>query len=120
MISSSKTPNSTKPEMSWGAGTKPYNTGWSRREADGWRELWTASLSPAIGHEQAGKRPVLVVSTNPVNQSPADLIFVLPLTCTNRGIPFHIELELLEGGLKPRSYILCDAIRSIIKSNCKQ
>lgn len=78
-------------------------------------EIWTANLNPTRGHEQAGRRPVLIVSTNIFNYGPADLVFVLPLTRTDRGIPFHVPVDPPEGGLKARSYILCDAMRSIAK-----
>lgn len=78
-------------------------------------EIWTANLNPTHGHEQAGNRPVLILSTNTFNHGPADLIFVLPLTTTNRQIPFHLAVTPPEGGLKTTSYILCDAGRSISK-----
>lgn len=78
-------------------------------------EIWAANLNPTRGHEQAGERPVLIISTNIFNHGPADLVFVLPLTRSNRRIPFHIAVEPPEGGLTSRSYILCDALRSISK-----
>jgi mRNA interferase MazF len=78
-------------------------------------EIWLAALDPTRGHEQAGKRPVLIISTDALNHGPADLVFVAPLTRTDRGIPTHIPVDPPEGGLTTRSYILCDAIRSIDK-----
>ncbi len=78
-------------------------------------EIWPANLNPTFGHEQGGQRPVLIVSNNIFNHGPAGLVFVLPLTGTDRGIPVHIPVEPPEGGLTKRSYILCDAIRSISK-----
>jgi mRNA interferase MazF len=78
-------------------------------------EIWLADLNPIRGHEQAGRRPVLIISTDAFNHGPADLVFVLPLTRTNRGIPLHIPVDPPEGGLSARSFILCDAIRSISK-----
>jgi mRNA interferase MazF len=78
-------------------------------------EIWLADLHPARGHEQAGSRPVLIVSTNRFNHGPAELIFVIPLTRTYRAIPFHIPVDPPEGGLRARSYLLCDAMRSISK-----
>lgn len=78
-------------------------------------EIWTADLDPTRSHEQSGKRPVLVVSTDTLNRGPADLVFVLPLTRTNRGIPIHIPIQPPEGGVQATSYILCDALRSISK-----
>ena len=78
-------------------------------------EIWAANLNPTRGHEQAGRRPVLIISTNTFNHGPADLVFILPLTQTNRHIPLHVSVASPEGGLKARSYILCDAGRSIAK-----
>lgn len=78
-------------------------------------EVWLADLNPTRDHEQAGKRPVLVVSTDVFNHGPADLVFVLPLMRTNRGIPIHVPLRPPEGGVSAPSYILCDALRSISK-----
>lgn len=78
-------------------------------------EIWAADLNPTRGHEQAGRRPVLIVSTDAFNHGPADLVFVLPLTRTDRRIPLHVAVDPPEGGLQARSYILCDAARSIAK-----
>ncbi|MCX6046154.1 MAG: type II toxin-antitoxin system PemK/MazF family toxin [Chloroflexi bacterium] len=76
-------------------------------------EIWLANLTPTRGHDQAGERPVLIISTDAFNDGPAGLLFVLPLTRTNRKIPVHIMVDPPEGGLSTRSYILCDALRSI-------
>ena len=76
-------------------------------------EIWVADLSPTRGHEQAGDRPVLILSTNAFNWGPAGLVFVLPLTRTDRRIPVHIPIDPPEGGVSARSFILCDALRSI-------
>ena len=78
-------------------------------------EIWLANLDPTRGHEQAGQRPVLIVSTDTFNHGPADLIIVAPLTRTGRRIPLHVALDPPEGGVSDRSYILCDAVRSIAK-----
>jgi mRNA interferase MazF len=78
-------------------------------------EIWLADLNPTRGHEQAGARPVLIVSTNRFNHGPAGLVFALPLTRTNRRIPVHVPIEPPEGGVTVPSYILCDGLRSIAK-----
>jgi mRNA interferase MazF len=78
-------------------------------------EVWLADLRPTRGHEQSGRRPVLVLSVDRFNAGPADLIVVLPLTSTIRNIPLHVTLEKGDGGVKNRSAILCEAIRSISK-----
>ena len=78
-------------------------------------QIWLADLNPTRGHEQAGQRPVLIVSPNAFNHGPADLVFVLPLTRSHRGIPLHVPVDPPEGGLTARSSVLCDAVRSISK-----
>ncbi|MCY2964712.1 MAG: type II toxin-antitoxin system PemK/MazF family toxin [Planctomycetota bacterium] len=78
-------------------------------------EIWLADLNPVRGHEQAGRRPVLVVSVDPFNRSKADLVVIVPVTSTLRGIPLHVTVEPPEGGLKNPSALLCDAVRSISK-----
>mgnify|MGYP001566171370 CR=1 FL=1 len=78
-------------------------------------DIWLADLNPVRGHEQAGKRPVLIISDNTFNSGPAALVIILPVTSTDRNIPAHIKIFPPEGGLKNNSVILCDAIRSVSK-----
>ncbi len=77
------------------------------------REVWLTDLSPVRGHEQAGGRPVLILSEELFNQGPAGLVIGLPITSTVRGIPSHVEVVPPEGGLKIRSAVLCEGVRSI-------
>ena len=74
-------------------------------------EIWLADLDPTRGHEQAGSRPVMIVSSDMFNHGPARLVFVAPLTRTNRGV--QVPINPPEGGVRARSYVLCDAVRSI-------
>ena len=76
-------------------------------------EIWLADLHPTRGREQSGRRPVLILSVDLFNAGPAELIVVLPVTSTIRDIPLQVTVEKGDGGLKNRSAILCEAIRSI-------
>jgi mRNA interferase MazF len=76
-------------------------------------EIWLADLDPIHGHEQAGTRPVVIISSDMFNHGPARLVFVAPLTRTDRGVPFHVPIDPPEGGVHARSFILCDTVRSI-------
>lgn len=76
-------------------------------------EVWLAELSPTRGHEQAGRRPALVVSEDIFNRGPAGLVIVLPMTSRARGIPSHVPIEPPEGGVDRRTMVLCEAVRSI-------
>jgi mRNA interferase MazF len=76
-------------------------------------EVWTADLDPTFGHEQGGRRPVLIVSVDSFNAGLSGLVVVLPITSRQRPLPLHIPVDPPEGGLRLPSAILCDAIRSI-------
>jgi mRNA interferase MazF len=76
-------------------------------------EIWFADLSPSQGHEQAGRRPVLIVSVDTYNASRAAMVIALPLTSNTRPLLTRVQLRPPEGGLKVASDILCDQIRAI-------
>ena len=76
-------------------------------------EIWMVNLDPTLGHEQAGKRPALVVSDDRFNQSPAGLVVVTPITGTDRGIPAHVRVASKEGGLMKEGLVMADQIRTI-------
>ncbi len=76
-------------------------------------EVWDANLDPVRGHEQARRRPILVVSVDEFNQGPSGLVIVVPLTTKDRRIRSWIAIDPAEGGLKSRSFGMCEAIRSI-------
>ena len=76
-------------------------------------EVWIVNLNPTRGREQRGLRPALVISVDEFNHGPADLVAVLPITGTDRGIPLHTRVDPPEGGLTKTSFILCDQTRTI-------
>ena len=83
-------------------------------------EIWLVDLNPTRGHEQAGRRPGVIVSADLFNSGPAGLVVLVPLTTKEKGIPFHIEIRPPEGGLKQRSYIKCEDVRSVAKERLSQ
>lgn len=70
-------------------------------------------LDPVRGREQAGRRPGLVASVDAFNDSPADLVVILPITTRTKGIPFHVRIVPPEGGVDRESFVKCEDIRSI-------
>ncbi len=76
-------------------------------------DVWDADFSPTRGREEAGRRPALVVSTDPFNHGPAELLVVVPLTGRFKGVPLHVEVTPPEGGLRKRCWIKPEDIRSI-------
>lgn len=76
-------------------------------------EVWNANLDPTRGREQAGKRPVLVISTDRFNDGPADLVVVVPITSKEKGIPWHVSVKAGEGGLRTARYVMCEMLRCV-------
>ncbi|MDP9369356.1 MAG: type II toxin-antitoxin system PemK/MazF family toxin [Chloroflexota bacterium] len=74
-------------------------------------EVWEADFGPTRGREQAGRRPAVIVSVGLLNNGPSGLVFVLPVTTRDRGVPFHVPVRPPEGGLTVPSLILCDQLR---------
>ena len=76
-------------------------------------EIWYGTPDPVIGHEQGGRRPLLVVSDDRFNALPRQMVVVVPLTTTVRNRRFEVVVEPPEANLPQRSSILCDAPRTI-------
>ncbi|MFZ0299406.1 MAG: type II toxin-antitoxin system PemK/MazF family toxin [Candidatus Sulfotelmatobacter sp.] len=75
-------------------------------------EIWLVSLDPTSGHEQRGRRPVLIVSPEPFNRI-TKVPVVLPITSGGRfarmagfGVP-------LAAGTKTTGIIRCDQLRAL-------
>jgi len=64
-------------------------------------------FDPQAGHEQAGRRPALVISNNSFNRY-SSMYMICPITNTNKKHAFHI---LLDDKTKTSGVILCDQAR---------
>ncbi|WP_208024565.1 type II toxin-antitoxin system PemK/MazF family toxin [Amycolatopsis pithecellobii] len=72
-------------------------------------QVWWVDFDPQIGREQAGRRPAVVVGSAFACELPNDLVFVVPCTSKDRGLPFQPRLDSLG---KP-SFAMCDQLKSI-------
>lgn len=79
-------------------------------------DIWLLNLDPTVGREPRGTRPGLVISVDKFNQGPTELVIVLPVTSKKKNTPFHIEIDPPEGGVKTKSFIKCEDIRSVSKN----
>jgi mRNA interferase MazF len=81
-----------------------------------WSIFW-ADLNPVVGSEQAGHRPVLVVSAEEANQA-LPIVAILPLSSYRRGrkvYPTEVFLSVQKTGLSKDSLVLAHQIRTIAK-----
>lgn len=84
-------------------------------------ELYYADLSPVIGSEQGGVRPVLVVQNDIGNKySPTVIAAAVTSKLNKAKLPTHIELSAIEYGLARDSVILLEQIRTIDKKRLKE
>jgi mRNA interferase MazF len=66
-----------------------------------------------VGREQGGIRPAVVVSTDALNEGPAGVLLVVPVTSARRDLPSHVEIEAGESGLDDPSYAKCEDVKSV-------
>jgi mRNA interferase MazF len=76
-------------------------------------EVWLLDLDPIVGHEQAGRRPALVLSADAFNAGGFGLVTVLPITSAARPYPSRVELRPPEGGLAKVSYVIGEQSRTV-------
>ena len=67
------------------------------------------SLNPQAGHEQAGRRPALVLSPANYNGK-VGLVLLCPITNQKKGYPFEVELP---SGLPVTGVVLSDQVKSL-------
>lgn len=79
-------------------------------------EIYYADLSPVVGSEQGGIRPVLVIQNDIGNKySPTVIIAAITSQLSKAKIPTHVELSALEYNLSKDSVVLLEQIRTIDK-----
>ena len=84
-------------------------------------ELYYADLSPVVGSEQGGVRPVLVVQNDVGNKySPTVIAAAVTSKINKAKLPTHIELPSSVFGLQRDSVILLEQIRTLDKRRLKE
>ena len=83
-------------------------------------ELYYADLSPVVGSEQGGIRPVLVVQNDIGNKySPTVIVAAITSQINKAKIPTHIEVGTTFG-LAKNSVLLLEQIRTLDKTRLKE
>lgn len=81
-------------------------------------EVWYADLSPVIGSEQGGFRPILIVQNDVGNKhSPTTIAVPITSRFTKKPLPTHVPL--VGCGLSKDSIALCEQVRTIDKRRLK-
>ena len=84
-------------------------------------DLYYADLSPVVGSEQGGVRPVLIIQNNTGNRfSPTVVASAVTSQLSKARLPTHIELPSGQFGLQKDSVILLEQIRTLDKRRLKE
>lgn len=84
-------------------------------------DIYFADLSPVIGSEQGGYRPVLVIQNDIGNKySPTVIVSAITSQINKARLPTHVELPASVSGLDKDSVILLEQIRTIDKRRLKK
>ena len=84
-------------------------------------DIYYADLSPVVGSEQGGVRPVLIIQNNVGNRySPTVIAAAITSRGTKANLPTHIKLYADNSGLSKDSVVLLEQIRTIDKKRLKE
>lgn len=84
-------------------------------------DIFYADLSPVVGSEQGGTRPVLIVQNNLGNRfSPTVIAAAITSQQTKSNLPTHIKLNSKYCGLPKNSMVLLEQIRTLDKTRLKE
>ncbi len=84
-------------------------------------DIYYADLSPVVGSEQGGVRPVLIVQNDVGNRySPTVIAAAITSQTEKSKLPTHIELDSKNCGLSKDSVVLLEQIRTIDKRRLRE
>lgn len=84
-------------------------------------DIYFADLSPVVGSEQGGMRPVLIIQNDTGNRHSPTVIAAAITSQTGKArLPTHISLSAKSCGLSRDSVILLEQIRTIDKSRLRE
>ena len=84
-------------------------------------DIYYADLSPVVGSEQGGVRPVLIVQNNVGNRfSPTVIAAAITSQQSKAKLPTHIPLYANTSGLAKDSVVLLEQVRTIDKRRLKE
>lgn len=84
-------------------------------------EIYYADLSPVVGSEQGGIRPVLIVQNDVGNRhSPTVIAAAITSQRDKTHLPTHIEIDSASCGLAKDSIVLLEQIRTLDKKRLKE
>lgn len=84
-------------------------------------DIFYADLSPVVGSEQGGIRPVIIIQNDIGNKySPTVIVAAITSQINKAKLPTHVEISSEEYGLNKDSVVLLEQIRTLDKKRLKE
>ncbi|WP_035292365.1 type II toxin-antitoxin system PemK/MazF family toxin [Clostridium sp. KNHs214] len=84
-------------------------------------DIFYADLSPVVGSEQGGVRPVIIIQNDVGNKySPTVIVAAITSQINKAKLPTHVEISSEEYGLNKDSVVLLEQIRTLDKRRLKE
>lgn len=84
-------------------------------------DIYYANLSPVVGSEQGGHRPVLIIQNDVGNKySPTVIVAAITSQISKAKLPTHVEISARQYNLEKDSVILLEQLRTIDKRRLKE
>jgi mRNA interferase MazF len=84
-------------------------------------DIFYADLSPVVGSEQGGIRPVIIIQNDVGNKySPTVIVAAITSQINKAKLPTHVEISSEEYGLNKDSVVLLEQIRTLDKKRLKE
>jgi len=84
-------------------------------------DIFYADLSPVVGSEQGGIRPVIIIQNDVGNRySPTVIVLAITSQINKAKLPTHVEISSEEYGLNKDSVVLLEQVRTLDKRRLKE
>ncbi|NLM34191.1 MAG: type II toxin-antitoxin system PemK/MazF family toxin [Clostridiales bacterium] len=84
-------------------------------------DIYYADLSPVVGSEQGGIRPVVIIQNDIGNKySPTVIVAAITSQINKAKLPTHVEISSIDYGLNKDSVVLLEQIRTLDKKRLKE
>ncbi len=84
-------------------------------------DIFYADLSPVVGSEQGGIRPVLIIQNNIGNKySPTVIVAAITSQINKNKMPTHVEMDGAKYGLAKNSVVLLEQVRTLDKKRLRE
>ncbi|GIG64229.1 type II toxin-antitoxin system PemK/MazF family toxin [Phytomonospora endophytica] len=83
-------------------------------------EIYMVDFGDPVGHEQGYQRPAVIISPERLNRTPSRIAIAMAVTSRDRGVPYHLPLDVERCGLERPSWVRTEDIRTVAHERLKR